>query len=237
MSAADNRLQKLFKALTARERASMRLRWFKEDAEEPDALRQTTPWDQFEEVNRLARVGDATNHEVTWYALWLRARLDAVRVRFGMVDCLRLWGLHADQLRLLLSDTAARQGKRSRAGIEELLGQAPHLVPVTGEQHEAVDGVDALGRNLVRLVAREVKEAWAELLAVERIVRKAADQFDGEEPIHPETRRLLEDATAAVKGLREALSPWFQDMALPEEPDEQVVRALTAVIEPRSERR
>ena len=46
MSAADNRVQKLFKGLTAKERAIMRLRWFKEDADEPGELRQTTPWDQ-----------------------------------------------------------------------------------------------------------------------------------------------------------------------------------------------
>ena len=167
------------------------MRWFKEDAGEPPELLQTTPREQFDEVNRLARLADA-NHEITWHALWLLARLDAVRVRLGMVNCLRLWEMHADQLRLLLPDTAARQGKRSRAGIEELLDRAPRLFPVIGEQDEQGDGVDALGRNLVRLVARELKATWSELLAVEEVVSKAADEFDGEEPILPETRRLLE---------------------------------------------
>ncbi len=209
--------------------------------EEPLELLQTTPWELFAEVNRLARLGDATNHEITWYALWLLARLDAVRARLGMVDCLRLWGLHADQLRrsLLVPEAAARQSKRSRAGregIEELLGRAPSLFPLDGEQDEEEIGVDALGRKLVRIVAREAKATWAELLALDKVVSEAAAQFDGEEPILPETRQMLEGAKAAVTVLQEALSPWFEDLVLPEEPDEQVVRALTADIERRSER-
>ncbi len=236
MSAIDNRLQKLFKALTARERASMRLRWFKEDTEEPVELLQTTPWEQFAEVNRLARIGDATNHEITWYALWLLARLDAVRARLGMVDCLRLWELHADQLRrsLLVPDGAPRQGKRLRAGPagnEELLGQAPSLFPLDGEGAEEKTGVDALGKHLVRIVAREAKATWVELLALDKVVSKAAGQFDGEEPILPETRQLLEEAKATVKGLGESLSPWFDDLVLPEEPDEQVAASLSRIID------
>ncbi len=342
MSASDNRLQKIFKVLTAKERAIMRLRWFKEDAEEPAELLQTTPWEQIGEINRLARFGDATQHEVSWYGTWLQTRLDAINVRFGMVDCLRLWGLHADQLRTrlvcdagepvtrseydarlaaarverlpvsalaeLLSeadldaedlddrqydqrvrdherelrrlvaertlpgtgrgrglqitagafydwrgepapvvpewalgfevfpDQAAEEVQRLRAqreALHELLAQAPCPSPLDAMAEDGRSNIDILGRNLVRLVAGELTGAWSELLAIEQIVKDASERFEGEEPLHPDARQLLEETKAAAAGLRESLSPWFGDLLLPDEPDERVVEALSGIIKQR----
>ncbi len=236
MSAADNRVEKLFRSLTAKERAIMRLRWFKEDAEEPAELLQTTPWEQINEINRLARLADATNHEVTWYALWAQARLDAINVRFGMVDCLWLWSLHADQLRLLVPDRSGREGKRLRAerdAIRDLLGQAPCLLPLDAEEYEEGSGVSVLGRNLLRLVAGELKATWSELLALEQLVSEATGQFEGEEVMHPGARQLLHDVRSVAIGLQESLRPWFGDLVLPEEPDQDVVGALAVIIKQR----
>lgn len=340
MSASESRLQKLYKELTAKERAIMRLRWFKEDAEEPPELFQTTPWEQIDEINRLARIGGATHRYVSPFALWLQARLQATSVRFGIISAFQLWSLHADRLlgkvlfeagepitqsaydarlaaarsealpvdvlaellaeadleeedlddrqykrrlaeherklRQLVADGtlpgtgrgrsvkvpagafydwrgeetpvlperglryevfpdgAAQQVQQLRAQREEilkLLEEAPQIFPLPGVKGERDSKVDVLGRQLVRTVAGEVTAAWAELLALERVVKDASDRFDGEEAIHPEVRRVLDEIGSTATELQERLQPWIEGFVLPGEPDEQLLRALASIIE------
>ena len=100
-------------------------------------------------------------------------------------------------------------------------------------RNASTSGVSVLGRNLLRLVARELKGTWSELLALEQLVSEATGQFEGEEVMHPGARRLLDDVRSAAIGLQESLRPWFGDLVLPEEPDQDVVGALAVIIKQR----
>jgi hypothetical protein len=86
-----------------------------------------------------------------------------------------------------------------------------------------------LAEDLPLMVAVDLTRAWGELLALEEVVRKTAERFGGEEPIHPDARKLLDDAKAATLRLVEELRPDFA-LRLPDEPDERTLAWLSARI-------
>ena len=82
MNLNDRRLDTLSSGLSARERAVMRLRAFKDDAPEPAGLHRSTPDRQIQEVNELLALANATHREITWYAIWLQARAETAALRW-----------------------------------------------------------------------------------------------------------------------------------------------------------
>lgn len=336
---AQRRVDNLYLGLTVEERVLLAVRWFKEDAEVPPAFRRAMPALQAAEVNRELRFADAAHHEVSWYALWLQARLERVSLRLGMVTCLQLWELQADRiltelicgagepvtqseyaerlaaaraevvpvgalaeilterdaerdgldegqyarrlgeherelrhlaengglphkgrgnrlgvsagafydwlgeetpvgpewgLRLeVFPDEAAEQVARLRAQREammRLVDEAPRLSAATDVESEGETGARTLARDLIVLGQAELRALCAELIAVETVVGDAAERFSSEEPIHPAARRLLDEVADGMGSLRRRFQEWSRDYKLPEEPDVQVVEALTQIV-------
>lgn len=124
---------------------------------------------------------------------------------------------------------AAEQVELLRTQCEAIMGvlnRAPRLSPVTVAGSEEGSRVDSLGRDLPLLSA-----VWAELFAIETVVGDASGRFEHEEPIHPETRRLLDEVGDGVVALWKQLQRWSTDFALTEEPDQRVVELLTRIVE------
>ena len=193
MNLNDRRLDTLSSGLSARERAVMRLRAFKEDAPEPSGLRRSTPDYQIPEVNDLLALANATHREITWYAFWLQARAETVTLRSSLaavVGLLRSPGSALDDPRL--------------EGISEALTET---------------------------VAAELTALWAELLALDEVVRDVGEQFGGEEPLHSGGRALLDETKQAVAALAGNLSPSFGELLLPTKPAARVREALATIIE------
>jgi hypothetical protein len=86
-----------------------------------------------------------------------------------------------------------------------------------------------LAEDLPLMVAADLTRAWGELLALEEVIRKTAEHFGGEEPIHPDARELLDKVKAVVLTLVEHLRSDF-DLVLPDEPDEGTLAWLSARI-------
>jgi len=222
MSSAGNRADKLFVGLTARERGIVRLHSFKEDMPDPAALEAATPWDQIDEVNRLTRLMNGTHHEVSWYGLWLQARLEAVSVRMGLLRILQLWALDSERIRdaFGFGEPASRPTRRGRRPQPD---GAPAWPPSAGPE-------GSLSSDLVRKVEEGLTVAWAELLAVEAIVEETAGAFDGEEPIHPGARTVLDDAKALARELAEGLKGLRDGYVLPGDPDGAVLELLRNLV-------
>jgi hypothetical protein len=87
---AERRLDTLLKGLDAEERALLRLRAFKAGEKDDPQLQPSTPPSQIDTVNAASRLVNATQLNVTWNALWLDARLDAVAALIA-----NLWSIHA----------------------------------------------------------------------------------------------------------------------------------------------
>ncbi len=91
--------------------------------------------------------------------------------------------------------------------------------------------LDGLPEALTETVAAELTALWAELLALDAVVREVADQFDGEEPLHPGCRALLDETKLAVASLAGNLPQTFGELLLPTEPAARVREALATIIE------
>ena len=68
---------------------------------------------------------------------------------------------------------------------------------------------------------------WQELRAIEVGVGEVAEEFDGEDPLKPEVRALLDGCLASCSGLRDQMAD-FVEIELPEptEDDVEQVRQL-----------
>lgn len=193
MNFNDRRLDRVSSGLSSRERAVMRVRAFKEDAPEPSGLYRSTPDHQIPEVNDLLALANATHREITWYGIWLQARLETITVHGSVVAALHLATL---------------------TGADSLDPRLPELAEAITET-----------------IAAELCATWAELLALDEVVLEVTGQFDGEEPLHPEARTLLDETKESVIALAKDLPPPFGELILPTEPAPQVRRALAAIIE------
>ena len=91
--------------------------------------------------------------------------------------------------------------------------------------------LDGLAEMLSETVAAELTELWAELLALDEVVGEVAEQFDGEEPLHPGCRVLLDETKQSVSNLAGKMPTSFGELLLPTEPSIRVREALAAIIE------
>ncbi len=86
-----NRLQKLYPALTAKERAILVLKACREDRDEDLRVRQSMPRQQITKFNRLIDLIRGVYHLALYIAL-LEQSVDNLSLRYGWLLSLVLWG-------------------------------------------------------------------------------------------------------------------------------------------------
>jgi len=90
----DGRLDKLYPALTAKERALMVLRAWKQDEEEDRRVRLTMPEGQIREFNRSIDLMNGA-YALTSYIHVIGLHIDQLRLRYGWLLALELWAINA----------------------------------------------------------------------------------------------------------------------------------------------
>jgi hypothetical protein len=102
---SDGRVDRLYPALTARERAVLVLRAWKEGGEEDSLVRRTMPPYQAAEFNQYINLMNGVN-ELRPYVLALGLLVDQLGLRFTLLRTLDLWAMHAwEMATYLLFDT------------------------------------------------------------------------------------------------------------------------------------
>ncbi len=109
------RVDKLFSALTAKERALMVLRAWKDGGEEDRQVRSTTPNSQVAEFNRLIEVMNGVNQWLGPYLLLLRANVEQLGLLDGWLMTMLFW-----------SDTAAELGIYIFRHVPEPITETEH---------------------------------------------------------------------------------------------------------------
>jgi hypothetical protein len=94
MTGADGRLNKMYRGLTAKERAILVLSAWKQDKGEDPLVRWTMPPHQFDEFNRYIGLMNGVNRLVS-YALGLGMLVDQLGLRFALLRTLDLWAIQA----------------------------------------------------------------------------------------------------------------------------------------------
>ena len=133
-------------------------------------------------------------------------------------------------------DEAVVEVERLRAERQQLLAlldRAPQWPPAevrAARSDASAPGVATLAAGMPVAISTQVSQAWREILAIEQVLAEVGERFAGEEPLHPDSRRLLVEVKAAVLKLVEDLAP-EAEVVLPEQPDGEAVRRLRSVIE------
>jgi len=145
----DGRLDKLYPALTAKERALLVLRAWKQDEEEDRRVRLTMPEGQIREFNRSIDLMNGA-HSLTPYIYVLRLHIDQLSLRYGWLLALDLWAIHALSLgeficfetKEPITESEYRQRQETaRAEIEP----ASEFVELLTEDHEGWAAGDLKG--------------------------------------------------------------------------------------------
>ena len=95
MSGTQARLGKLYPALTAKERAILVLKAWKEDGEEDPLVRETMPAEQAADFNRLIDLMNGVNVDLATRVITLYALVGRLGAKWGWLATVQVWGLDA----------------------------------------------------------------------------------------------------------------------------------------------
>lgn len=99
---SDAELEKLYRRLTAKERAKLEIERWHEDREPDLLLRKHTPDYQMPQINAYLWTAESANDLVAALVLWLSEHLEGITLRHAIVSALRLHELLADRVRMTL---------------------------------------------------------------------------------------------------------------------------------------
>ncbi|MDO8615030.1 MAG: hypothetical protein Q7T33_04770 [Dehalococcoidia bacterium] len=112
---AEQRLNKVYPGLSARERALLVLQAWKEDTEEDRLVRSTIPDRQVSEFNRYIDLMNGANRRLGPYLVILAAFVEQIDIRYGWYCAMRVWGADVAELRLYIfreTEHKKRGGKK-----------------------------------------------------------------------------------------------------------------------------
>ncbi|HXF51199.1 MAG TPA: hypothetical protein VNM43_05925 [Dehalococcoidia bacterium] len=255
----ERRLERLYPALSARERAVLVLRAWKEGKEPDIAVRFTMPHGQAGEFNRLLGLLRGVNDAVGGAATLLREQVETLSVRHAWLMTLHLWGMQAEALRrelfLVLREPVAEDEYRRKQeeARRELLPVAACAELLAERRQDRAEGEQAVTdeawgrafaeaeRELRALAASGALEAQG---AGARLRIRAGSLYDwlgepvpvlaprgGEYEVAPEDEvAWRRGALARVRELVEAMPRPAEASTLARDGEERSVRALAGTL-------
>jgi hypothetical protein len=241
--AKGRRLGKLYGALTARERAALVLRAWKEGREPALEVRLAMPPGQAEEYQRLLGLAVGVNDVVGALAGLLRQQVETLSVRHAWLSTVHLWGVAAEVLRedLQLAAGKPESGHRRRERADGLrraqavLERMPRPLAAPGEGERGDDGraqpsLPGLSGVLLAGLQDGMRRRWQELRAAELVADEVQRELGGEDPLLPEVQELLTEGKGELARLRDEVAPYAGAFELPE-PDEELVTLIREAVE------
>jgi len=201
---ASSRLDKLFPALTAKERGLLVLHAWKEGEEEDRQVRSTIPPGQVPVFNRYIGLMNGANQHLSPLILLLQALADQLSIKYGWLLSLGLWGNEAS----FRTNVDSRKPVKIARGNKEREAEAPFP--------------DRLLEVLLANLCERIPLQWRELRAVEMVVEEIEQEF-GEDPLLPGLRDILGHVRATLTDLHPRLRNLEPDLDDLPEPDEQTL--------------
>lgn len=220
---ASTRAGKLLSALSARERALLVLRAWKEGGHEDRQVRATTPFGQIEPYNRYIDLMNAANEGLGRYLVVLRAYVEQLGLIDGWLATIKIWSIHsfdlgafifryapepitASDYERLKRSSRRREPRPDRALKYEVFpdGQAQQVEQLAGERSRVWDVLcrAPFGVFLDPDEAQPPKIEWVYQALLDRLQHQVAEYW----------RQMR----AAEVLLGEAASEFGEDAALPE---------------------
>ena len=235
MSAGQARLRALYGGLSAKERALLVLRAVKEDGDADPAIRWTTPSRQQWQYHQLIGLISALNCELASAIFILNEQADKVSLRFSWLQSLQLWSRETTVLGKLLLQQGKALPPAVRRDVRKLVKRAPSFERVPFDLDVPISDTPEPGtayHELPRAVAWGLRDTllqhWRELGAIDVVVDEARGTFDGEDPLHPDVRQLLDATKATLLDVHAGFEPYVGGIMLPAPTEDEmaVVRKL-----------
>jgi hypothetical protein len=230
---AEQRLDRLYPALSAKERGLLVLHAYKA-GEPPDRMiYRTTPSSQGAAFNRYIRLMNACNVELATLLVVIREQVAKTDLKRAWLMTLRLWGMETQFLGdEVLTATKDRTLKRD---VRRLMARAPSevyvpvdLTPSPGRNVFKKGFGDGLMHALVLGITQGVQQHWYELRSIEIGVAEVAEEFGGEDPLRADTRALLDDCLRSCRELRDEMAD-YAEIELPEPTEDGVAQVRTLI--------
>ncbi|MDO8615286.1 MAG: hypothetical protein Q7T33_06065 [Dehalococcoidia bacterium] len=163
MSGAQ-RLDKIYPALTARERALLVLQAWQDDTDEDRLVRSTMPAAQVTDFNRYIELMNATNQKIGVFILAVRLLVDHLSLRFGWLLTVLLLGAEVKEecrRRSRVDDLWEIHVKALRNGITKRwteLRSAEEVLNEIGQQFEVEDPTIPSLREVVESIRGDLLE-------------------------------------------------------------------------------
>jgi hypothetical protein len=132
-----------------------------------------------------------------------------------------------------------RRLQKERQAAQEALRRAPSdsaLEPVLQRlcaDHKRSRDTSSLGDQVADALSRSLRdgteECWRTLRAIEVAVGEIEVEFDGEDPLIPDVRGILDDIRKGLEDLHKQVQAYVGKFALPE-PDEDAVAVVRKVV-------
>jgi exonuclease VII small subunit len=226
VSDAERRVVKMFGALTAVERALLILQAWKEGREEDAAVRLTLPYEQGREFDHLIFLMNEVNCSLGTYISFLYEKAAQLDLFFGWLHSLTILALsHSDRLDDVLQ-LAKDPAAFSRKQLKEL--------EAAREEVRQIVGYSGVREMLLSSLSDGMQRGWRDVRSVELVVEEAVKEFEGEDPLLPQVRKVLDGARKKIEDVRSSLRPYLGKFELIE-PDEAEVEHVRLILK-RAER-
>ncbi len=219
-SNSDRRLDRLYPALSAKERALLALRRWKEGQDPDRRLVDSVPIAQAAAYNRYIGMIRAAGGDLSQYIAIVHGLIGQLDLRYAWLTTLLLWYRNIEDLKPHLCD-------RRSAAVRRVLSRAPLRVfeESEGLRHDdAQPSIDGLGRVLIDSILERANSRWQELQAVEIVLAELSAELDGEDLLHAEVRELWADGKRTLEELVEGMARFGVTVACDEPPADLVAR-------------
>ena len=218
----DTRLSRLMPALSARERAALAVRAFKNDEPEDPAWRRTMPADQADEFRRLIGLENTVALQFSSLIAYLKKDVEKMALKVDLIQELCNWDYSVIEIEeaadLVLQDVAPEA-----PGVSEL-----RLLLAKPYRHREGRGkLEALIEARVAELQAYVQFFWEDMRAIEIVVEEVAAELGGEDPLKPLFREMLEHSKTGLTYHNQYLEAQGAAVEL-QEPEEAELTKLRA---------
>lgn len=226
MRNSDRRIAKLADQFTARERAVLILRSWKEGRQEDPSWRWSMPEGQVQEFNRYIELMNGVNQHLLPLLLVIGLEADKLALRLGVLGVLALWYVQAENSAWLLghecADAKLAADALTHAPRMPVMHMDADLQAIVDEATEGVEPgkLDELAVVHKDQLREDLREHRRCLVAAEAVVEEVREEFGGEDPTLPDTRRVLDYARERLDEVREGAARFLgsvEDVELDDE--------------------
>jgi hypothetical protein len=208
----DSRLTKLMPTLTAKERAILVLRSFKDKTPEDPAWRSTMPREQDPEFNRLISVMNTCNTYLPLLIAVLEQQTEQFYQRLLWLETMIAMGVQAWEIAKLVPVAKRKQAEKGR-------GDHWPLVELPWVKEDEPPGWLNVCDQAEEAFRSSVVSLWQQLREVEILLDEVALEFDGEDPLRSANREVLDSMRSRLTALHRVLAS--QKPLELSEPDEE----------------